>query len=358
MAIARTIVGLRRVLGLLAASGVLIASAGCAGATARAERSGRVLACRAVAELGAPVSWWPAEVSAALDANAPWCDAVGPVIAGTADAVDRAPRGGGVVVVSWNMAVGAGDLEALLADVGAEERRAGRPAPEVIVLLQEAFRAGDLVPAKYAAHARIASRIAGGRRDGRDIVALATRLGMHYAYVPSMRNGSVSEDRGNAILSTLPLRDVTALELPFERQRRVAVAARVAAGDTVLRVVSVHFDARRPFWKGSIFTGRSGRERQARALIEALSAGSPGDPVIVGGDFNTLGGVREPAVHWLTERIGRVACGDAHTHITGLQLDHLFASRAGAMACERLDGRYDSDHHPLVARLAAAPHRP
>ena len=43
-----------------------------------------------------------------------------------------------------------------------------------------------------------------------------------------MRNGrppQTDEDRGNAILSTEPLADLTAIELPFEQQRRVAVAA-------------------------------------------------------------------------------------------------------------------------------------
>jgi hypothetical protein len=47
--------------------------------------------------------------------------------------------------------------------------------------------------------------------------------------VPSARNGPQTiaaerEDKGNAILSTLSLKDLIAIELPFEAGRKVAVA--------------------------------------------------------------------------------------------------------------------------------------
>ena len=43
-----------------------------------------------------------------------------------------------------------------------------------------------------------------------------------------MRNGpELREDRGNAIISTEPLLDPFALELPLARQRRVALGAAV-----------------------------------------------------------------------------------------------------------------------------------
>ena len=61
-----------------------------------------------------------------------------------------------------------------------------------------------------------------------DVRDIAERFGLSVAYVPSMRNGPATrlderEDRGNAILSTEPLIDVKAIELPFGKQRRVAV---------------------------------------------------------------------------------------------------------------------------------------
>ena len=63
-----------------------------------------------------------------------------------------------------------------------------------------------------------------------DVDDIAERFGLSVAYVPSMRNGPARdlvarEDRGNAILSTEPLVDVRAIELPFGKQRRVAITA-------------------------------------------------------------------------------------------------------------------------------------
>ncbi|NOT26456.1 MAG: hypothetical protein HOP16_10185 [Acidobacteria bacterium] len=87
-----------------------------------------------------------------------------------------------------------------------------------------------------------------------DIVETARTRGLSVFYLPSMRNGSeegaAGEDRGNAILSTLPLTELAGIELPFERQRRVAAAATVTRRDAAgapwrLRVVSVHLNATR-----------------------------------------------------------------------------------------------------------------
>ena len=54
-----------------------------------------------------------------------------------------------------------------------------------------------------------------------------------------MRNGNTSEnpasDRGSAILSTLPLSEPIAVELPGERQRRVAIIATIALPSAELR---------------------------------------------------------------------------------------------------------------------------
>ena len=82
---------------------------------------------------------------------------------------------------------------------------------------------------------------------GLDALTFATNRQMYAAYVPSMRNGrkcdeEPREDRGNAIISTLPLSEVTAVELPFAQQRRVAVAATIRTAGGVLHVMSVHLD--------------------------------------------------------------------------------------------------------------------
>ena len=77
-----------------------------------------------------------------------------------------------------------------------------------------------------SSHARVPKAIR-PRRPTTDVRDIAEQFGLSVAYVPSMRNGpatalSEREDRGNAILSTEPLLDVRAIELPFGKQRRVA----------------------------------------------------------------------------------------------------------------------------------------
>jgi endonuclease/exonuclease/phosphatase family metal-dependent hydrolase len=260
------------------------------------------------------------------------------------------PRGA-LLVVSWNVAVGAGDVESLVRLLSDREREAGRPEPLFVLLLQEAYRAGSDVPAQYPSTARIPRRIAPAAGE-RDIEALGAKLRMHYVYVPSMRNGAVpghpGEDRGNAILSSLPLQDVVAIELPVEHQRRVAVMATLHVGGLPVTVASVHLDTRRPLFRGSVFSGPLARKRQAAALLEALGD----DRIIVGGDFNTLAGPREPAIRAMERRFARVDCGSGPTHQSGLSLDYLFTTdRSLVQECHRVPDRLHSDHHALVARV-------
>ena len=104
-----------------------------------------------------------------------------------------------------------------------------------------------------------------------------------------MRNGAEPpfEDRGNAILSTLPLEDLLAIELPFTRQRRIAIGARLRSGAGKaawqLRVVALHLDALAG--ASRLWIVASGwRARQAKAALEALDLR---EPSVLGGDLNT-----------------------------------------------------------------------
>src|SRR4029078_10443630 len=95
----------------------------------------------------------------------------------------------------------------------------------------------------------------------------ADALGLSLLYVPSMRNGRAAEDRGNAILATMRLDDLEAIELPLDRQRGVAIAATIrlrARRPITLRIVSTHFTnvVGHHLWLFS----EPGRIRQARAL--------------------------------------------------------------------------------------------
>jgi endonuclease/exonuclease/phosphatase family metal-dependent hydrolase len=176
-----------------------------------------------------------------------------------------------------------------------------------------------------------------------------------------MRNGALAsdpEDRGNAILSTLPLSDPAAIELPMEHQRRVVTIA-IVSGETTtghpwrLRLVNVHLDTALALFHGG---PSSARERQARALIATLERLSPFDgPTLLAGDFNTMLGEGEPAVQLLRAAFPDAPGTDAHPTWHGPiglseKLDYVFATGVtGGIDVQRLPSRYGSDHYPLLS---------
>lgn len=210
-----------------------------------------------------------------------WCSAAGePVVRqftstqvpADAEVVREASLGGGPVaagsgsfaaagidpiqtltVATWNIEVGSGDLVGFLEEeigYSCESAPSGNESRIPFVLLvQEAHRASHDIPAipdgvslpgaigKSAVHESRA-----------DIVEIAERCDLSLFYAPSMRNGAegdgeTPEDRGNAILASIPLSEHAAVELPLETQRRVAVAALAhPPGREPIRVVSFHFD--------------------------------------------------------------------------------------------------------------------
>jgi endonuclease/exonuclease/phosphatase family metal-dependent hydrolase len=293
-----------------------------------------------------------------------WRENVGaPVVIDAA--APAAPDLRGVDVLCWNVAIGRGRLDEVLGRLRAGLHGAG-PTPErpLVVLLQEAYRSDDSIPAAAGSHH-------GGhspRTARQDLVDVARAHGMSLRYSPSMRNGAHRSDRGNAILATVGLADAHAVLLPHVRQRRVAVVARLA-GHSRLSFVSAHLDTRgQPRTPGKPRRGlNAGRTAQAAALGEALREleGS----VVLGADLNSYLGVTDPAVRALVASGMHLArrVGDwRHTLHTPLRLllDHvLYRSGDGRIteaAVTRLDegpadrsrGVFGSDHHPLLARLA------
>ena len=176
-------------------------------------------------------------------------------------------------------------------------------------------------------------------------------------------DGSNAADRGVAIMSSLPLTDLEAIELPIERQRRVALSAVAHATapdgrDWRLRVVSVHLENRsgmRRFWARA---GAS-RTRQAEALIDALALSPTAMthealPAVVGGDFNVWLGPREDALRLLREAFGTFPSEDTRpTMQNAWRLDYLFPRVPGTVTTthRRLDALFGSDHYPVVATL-------
>jgi endonuclease/exonuclease/phosphatase family metal-dependent hydrolase len=271
------------------------------------------------------------------------------------------PRAQRVLVATWNMHDGRGDVLSLV-----DALRRGSPdgpAPDaVVVLLQEVVR--SLPSARAATTASIETDSTGVQ----DIPSIVSRLGWHLAYLPGKRNrlrpdGAMAADRGVAILSSLPLTDLEAIELPIERQRRVALSG-VVHGTSAdgrawrLRVVSVHLENRsgaRRFWARA---GAS-RTRQAEALIGALAlsptAGtSAALPALVGGDFNVWLGPREEALRLLRDAFGTFPSEDTRpTMQNAWRLDYLFPRLPGTVQTthRRLDALFGSDHYPVVATL-------
>ena len=325
--------------------------------------------CRtAVAQTGSPaiLDWVQADAATDRLKLDEWCRTVGPGIVVQSSPIELPPpRLDDLAIASWNIEVGGGEIDTLLDRL----RDPAHPNRPIVVLLQEAYRDGPLVPPLHSA-ARVPRRIAPAPPSGfrTSVVETAERRGLSLFYVPSMRNGgadrpATAEDRGNAILSSLPLSDLMAIELPFEHQRRVAVAASVrvldpAGRESKLHVVSAHLDARASWRRGSFFW--FGRMRQARALLEAIGGLPP--PTTLGGDFNSWLGDLEPDVREARSRFRQTPSSDAHVTFPllgrlGFHLDHLFFSLADGWRADvsTLNQQWGSDHYPIVGSFRAPP---
>jgi endonuclease/exonuclease/phosphatase family metal-dependent hydrolase len=330
----------------------LVLLTGCAGGHSMAGRD------VALSEMATPgVAWVGPDLNGDRASLHSWRRSVGPPVVLAPTGAAAPPAADALVVVNWNMHVGGGDIEGLFDDV---RRRSGSDVP-IVLLIQEAYREGPEVPAKLDGTASFASVIKSLRQDGgrEEIESVAQRLGLHAYYVPSMRNGgpgASAEDRGNAILSTLPLGELGAIELPFERQRRVAVAATIGGSTSSgspwrLRVVSAHLDnmvGARRLW---IAGGEFGRTRQARGLVSALAGEKA---LVVGGDLNTWFGFRDSAYRTAARAFPDTQVTDRRATFHGvLRLDHLFFRLADGWRAEfrRADDAYGSDHYPLIGRI-------
>jgi endonuclease/exonuclease/phosphatase family metal-dependent hydrolase len=296
-----------------------------------------------------------------------WCAAVGPAL--VTEGTSAATEAGAVaaplddlVVVTWNVRAGAGDLLSFVRDLRGGALT-GAPVESFVILLQEAYRAGPEVPSDPTR---------GGLTDPIfvlppngprvDIGEVAKRTGLYAFYTPSMPNGASpdgpSEDRGNAILSTLPLTDLHAIELPYEAQRRVAVAGSIAGTGTDgrtwrLRLASGHLDTRSRLSRFLDSFGR-GRARQAQGLAGSLD----GDAVVLGADLNTwsadfLEGALDVLYPHFPETPRSAGSTFTAAGVIPRRLDHLLVRLPGGRAEQvmRIPNRYGSDHDPLLTVL-------
>jgi endonuclease/exonuclease/phosphatase family metal-dependent hydrolase len=283
-------------------------------------------------------------------------------------ALDLPPQGRpdstSLLVLSWNVWIGRGRLAEVVGRIREGAligHGAARDLP-LVVLLQEAYRSDHTIPAQALGSAgRVLVAQLGVQED---VVETARAAGLSLRYAPSMRNGTLASDRGNAILSDLPLSQARAVELPLVLQRRVAVAATVSIAGRSLRLVSAHLDPRGP--PGHRWLGATGRALQAEHLVGSVDD----DTVILGADLNLGRGRYERA--WRILRESGFAFGVPpttplwrHTYhaLPRLVLDYLLVrDRSGSVRearVHRLDEHprdrgprvFGSDHHPLLARI-------
>lgn len=298
-----------------------------------------------------------------LDAQ---CDSVGPIVwRSLPDPSRRTPAVGGVAIVSWNVHVGGGDVRTLVRQLESGALT-GIRVGHYILLLQEAHRRGHdvpSIPSRLRVPRRIELRPETHTRE--DVITIARSLGLALYYVPSMRNGREApfEDRGNAILSTLPLAAPRAIELPMGRQRRIAIAAtiqRPGVDDpaSALQVGVVHLDPLASAKRLWVFA-TGWRDQQARTLIGNLD---PQMPSVLGADLNTwLFGRWEPASRRLarafpetrltTTPSGFQSRGRLDVILYRLPMPAASHTWFPRDPCVSGDTRCGSDHRPIVGLI-------
>lgn len=291
-----------------------------------------------------------------------WCRAVGgPVYVPTPAVATPAPTIDQLVFVSWNAHLAEGQLDELIAKLRAGDLTDGKAVTHFVLLVQELYRSGDEVP-EFDARERSAFAIRARNPKVPDIDDHAATLGLSIFYAPSMRNGpELREDRGNAIISTEPLLDPIALELPLARQRRVTLGAAInvqtADGVKRLELVDAHLEPLSS--PKTLWVFKNPRAAQARAILDLLDHPRYTDRsqtfgVIVGGDFNTVrDGAHERAIRLLRQWSTGLASEDPRdTHLMG-RLDYLFFNMPKGWNAwtRRLNERFGSDHYPVVGEL-------
>jgi hypothetical protein len=309
-----------------------------------------------------------------------WCASVGPPEYALIPEASRIDVGAGIpaiTVVSWNVEGRAGDIPGFLREELGYDCDTRGGGQHFVVLVQEGVRRSVRVPKVAPEYAAALGSAA--TNDRADFTEAARECGLSYLYVPSMRNGIEEhadgrEDRGNAILASLPLTNLTAIELPFEGQRRVAVMASIEAPvsrDTI-SFVSLHLDTFAGVAR-ALLTGASSKERQVLGLVNALGLDGPhgrgagrSHTLLVAGDLNTWS-ERQTAVQRLVEYFPDSPPVDDQPTRGQFPTDHIFAI-LGEPAALALGGNdatptirgltVDAESYELIADRHLSDHKP
>ncbi|GLC23532.1 endonuclease/exonuclease/phosphatase family protein [Roseisolibacter agri] len=173
---------------------------------------------------------------------------------------------------------------------------------------------------------------------------VARALDLHWVYYPAIHHTRARQDFGNAVLSRWPIVEDARLVLPhpsrYAGTQRIATAATIRVGDTLVRVYSTHLGT-------PLDVGARSRRAQMRAIL-ADAARHP--RVILGGDLNdgAVGRVaRDAGYAWPTERGPRTTRFGRWDHVFLRGLASPARDAAGTVGRE---ARGISDHVPVWAR--------
>ncbi|WP_455280473.1 endonuclease/exonuclease/phosphatase family protein [[Eubacterium] cellulosolvens] len=301
-----------------------------------------------------------------------WCQAVGSPVFIKPFHIEKKLTTDKLTLISWNVHVGSGDLDQFINDLQYGHLTNGERIEHFVMLLQEAFRQDSTVPFKIPPYARTGNNIRVTTPKGLrvDIITTARKHRLGLFYVPSMRNGRQEniknpEDRGNAILSTIPLSRPISVELPLERQRRTVIAANISGKSKAkiswrIQLINVHLENRTSglmFFRGFSIA----RLNQVTALLKIL----PEEKIaVMAGDFNTwFREAQEPTIKHVENffnRLGIVSEYDSsktprkrYPLFQDRLVDYLFFKVPENWHTEKyyVDDNYGSDHYPLVTTI-------
>lgn len=181
----------------------------------------------------------------------------------------------------------------------------------------------------------------GTARSGKRFLAkeLAERLGMRMFFGKAI--DFQGGEYGQAILTSLPLRETRVVKLSTQGEARIAVLAEVKAGEEWVTVGGVHLDA----------ASGPRRAEEGKVLLAALSALK--GKIYLAGDWNE--GPRE-AVGRMLEKAGwnyQKKTGESFTCPEGkpeVEIDYFFTKGvAQAKECRVVEVKGASDHRGVVA---------
>jgi endonuclease/exonuclease/phosphatase family metal-dependent hydrolase len=186
--------------------------------------------------------------------------------------------------------------------------------------------------------------------DETGVEKIAKVLQANYIYFPASVTRS-GHNFGNAILARWPLTDGRKIILPhrnpISHQLRIGVLATVKVCGHDIRTYSVHTE---------IYSTLSiHRKAQSETIVTDIGPGD--DPVIVGGDFNTVSkrSIRRLEEQFSAVGLTRVSSGAGPSVVkyrVRTAADHIFVRNLSKIVSGTVEEADASDHFPVWAQLA------